>query len=324
MSTRPSSPGPTSAPNVRPSGMTLRSGMQPVDVAERHQQHAALVEAHDLGEHRLLVGQAGDATELGQADVEAGGLDDESDDARHASESMQARQVADARRELVTKHRSAPCGGTRARARCRRGRRRCGRGPRSRQPPRDDARVGEPAGVAVARDRCRLRRRRDVAVSSDRSSGLTRMRTLWSIGNSVSARRTRFAHESSRSMATSRATIWRATTTASAAMFSSRIAGRDRAGLAQLGGDARARTTPRRSRVACAARARLRFAVGESARVALVDQPRALFRVDLRRQRRGRPASPARGHRQLVERPAPAPGTCAAGVARTAWPCLER
>ena len=80
--------------------MTLDPGMQPIDVAERHEQHAALVEADDFGEHRLLFGQARDATELGQADVEAGGLDDESDDARHASEAIESRQVADARREL--------------------------------------------------------------------------------------------------------------------------------------------------------------------------------------------------------------------------------
>ena len=107
-----------------------RAGMQSVNVAERHEQHAALVEADDFGEHRLLFGQARDATELRQADVEAGGLDDESDDARHASEAREARQIADARGEAITKHRSAPCGGTRARARRRRGRRRCGRGLR--------------------------------------------------------------------------------------------------------------------------------------------------------------------------------------------------
>ena len=63
-----------------------RSRMQAVDVAERHEQHAALVKADDFGEHRLLFGQTRDATELGEADVEARGLDDESDDARHASE----------------------------------------------------------------------------------------------------------------------------------------------------------------------------------------------------------------------------------------------
>jgi hypothetical protein len=66
LSTRPSRPGPTSTPNERPSGCTLLPGMQPLDLAERHEQHAALVEAHDLGEHRVVVAQAGHPAELAE------------------------------------------------------------------------------------------------------------------------------------------------------------------------------------------------------------------------------------------------------------------
>ena len=93
LSTRPSSPGPTSDAEAAAERRDRDPGMQSVDVAERHEQHAALVKADDFGEHRFLVGEARDATELAQADVEPVGLDDESDDARHAAEPRQARQV---------------------------------------------------------------------------------------------------------------------------------------------------------------------------------------------------------------------------------------
>ena len=61
--------------------------MESIDVAEGHEQHATLVEADDFREHRFLLGKTRDATELGQSDVETDGLDDESDNSRHAAES---------------------------------------------------------------------------------------------------------------------------------------------------------------------------------------------------------------------------------------------
>src|SRR5262249_53642917 len=109
--------------------------MKSIDVAERHEEHAALVEADDFGEHGFFFGQAGDATELGQPNVEASGLDDESNDPRPATETIEPRQIAAARRELGAKHRSAPYDGTRVRARCRHVRRRYDRGLRSNSHP---------------------------------------------------------------------------------------------------------------------------------------------------------------------------------------------
>ena len=72
--------------------------VQPVHLAERHQQHAALVEADDLGEARSFVDQAGDAAELAEPDVEAGRLDHQADDAGDPAEVAEARDTSPAAR----------------------------------------------------------------------------------------------------------------------------------------------------------------------------------------------------------------------------------
>ena len=56
--------------------------VQAVQLAERHQQHAALVKAHDFGQHRAVPGVARDAAERPEPHLEAGGLEHEADDAR--------------------------------------------------------------------------------------------------------------------------------------------------------------------------------------------------------------------------------------------------
>ena len=120
-------PGPTSAPKLRPSGVTLDPGcspsMSPSGMSSTPRSWKPTTSAStDFSSERLVTRQSSR-----EPDVDAGGLDDESDDARHAPETSEPRQIADARGEPVTKHRPAPCGGTRVRARRRHGRRRSGR-----------------------------------------------------------------------------------------------------------------------------------------------------------------------------------------------------
>ena len=211
-----------------------------------------------------------DAAELGQADVETGGLDDESDDARHASERASARQIADARGEAITKHRSAPCwryarsSAVSTRPSTMRSR------PSMRQPPRAmrgsasqlASRVpviGACCSGAGEREQREVHRvHANAHRLVDRELG---ERAAHEIGDDRRGRR-----------ATSRATIWRATITASAAMFSSSIAGAS-APLRR----ARRQLRRQRRRVAsdarlCVARSAFALAVGETARIAFVDQ----------------------------------------------------
>lgn len=55
--------------DIHTEGATKRhdaaAGVQPIDVTERHEEHAALVESNNLCEHGGLVREARDATELG-------------------------------------------------------------------------------------------------------------------------------------------------------------------------------------------------------------------------------------------------------------------
>ena len=65
--------------------------MDAVDLAERHQKHASLVEADDLGEHRRIVRQASHTAQLAHRDVDADGFDHQSDHACGAAILSEAR-----------------------------------------------------------------------------------------------------------------------------------------------------------------------------------------------------------------------------------------
>jgi hypothetical protein len=68
--------------------------VQAVHLAERHEQHALLVEPHGLGEHRAVAGERRDAAQLAEPHVEPRGLDHEADHARHLAVLGEARHGA--------------------------------------------------------------------------------------------------------------------------------------------------------------------------------------------------------------------------------------
>ena len=54
-----------------PEGLHGAAGVDPVHLAQRHEEHATLVEAHDLGEHRRVLGEAAHAAQLALGHVQA-------------------------------------------------------------------------------------------------------------------------------------------------------------------------------------------------------------------------------------------------------------
>jgi hypothetical protein len=72
-------------PHVHAEGAAERlyaaAGVQALHFAERHEQHAALVEAHHLGEHGAVARVTGHAAERAESGVEPGGLEHETDHA---------------------------------------------------------------------------------------------------------------------------------------------------------------------------------------------------------------------------------------------------
>jgi len=73
-----------------------RSGVEAVEFAERHQQHAALVEPHHFREHGALARVAGDAAQRAKSHVDAGGFHHQPDNARHAAVLAEAIGAGDA------------------------------------------------------------------------------------------------------------------------------------------------------------------------------------------------------------------------------------
>ena len=61
------------------------AGVQAIEFTEWHEQHAALVEAHHLGEYRAVARVAGDAAERPESDIDAGGFHHQPHHARHAA-----------------------------------------------------------------------------------------------------------------------------------------------------------------------------------------------------------------------------------------------
>src|SRR6185437_6466896 len=90
-------------------GLHEASSVQAIELAERHQDDVVLVKSDDFGEHRSVVRQARDTAQLTDAHVDSRGLDDETNDSRDTTITIESRSLSDGACKSIKQHCRSAC-----------------------------------------------------------------------------------------------------------------------------------------------------------------------------------------------------------------------